>query len=284
MLVNPHFRKPTVPCVSLTQALGSENFLHSPVVAVGYMDPGNWATDIEGGSKFGYTLLSVILISSLMAFVLHALAGKLGIVTGKDLAQACRDNYSKPTVISLWLLCELAIAATDLAKVIGAAIALNLLFGLPIIYGVMITAVDVLLILLLQNKGFRSLEIFVVVLIATIGTCFGIDLILTKPDLGSVARGYTFILLFVQSRQFGDSNSLSCRTRLIAIIPAVIVTAIYGERGTQDLLIFSQVILSLQLPFTVIPLVKPLLLNEDPGNSRGCFFLPIVNEQRFIKA
>lgn len=376
------------------------------MVAVGYMDPGNWATDIEGGSKFGYTLLSVILISNLMAVVLQALAGKLGIVTGKDLAQACRDNYSKPTVISLWLLCELAIAATDLAEVIGAAIALNLLFGLPIIYGVMITAVDVLLILLLQNKGFRSLEIFVVVLIATIGTCFGIDLILTKPDLGSVARGYVpntqilsnpqmlYIAIgilgatvmphnlylhssIVQTRQFdqstkgkrqaikyatwdssialtfalfinsaililsaaafhkigmtevadiseayhlltpivgttlasvlfavallasGQNSTLTGTlagqivmegfvnirltpwirrliTRLIAIIPAVIVTAIYGERGTQDLLIFSQVILSLQLPFAVIPLVKFTASKTKMGEFANKMWLNIL--------
>lgn len=356
------------------------------MVAVGYMDPGNWATDIEGGSRFGYTLLSVILISNLMAVLLQALSGKLGIVTGKDLAQACRDNYSKPVVFGLWILCELAIAATDLAEVIGAAIALNLLFGLPIIYGVMVTAFDVLLILLLQNKGFRTLEIFVVVLIATIGVCFGIDLFLARPDMGQVALGYIpnkeiihnpqmlYIAIgilgatvmphnlylhssIVQTRQYdrsvegkrqaikfatwdstialtfalfinsailivsaatfhtagltqvadisdayhlltpivgttlgsivfaiallasGQNSTLTGTlagqivmegfvnirlkpwlrrliTRLIAIIPAVIVTAIYGERGTQDLLIFSQVILSLQLPFAVIPLVK----------------------------
>lgn len=356
------------------------------LVAVGYMDPGNWATDIEGGSRFGYALLSVILISNLMAVLLQSLSGKLGIVTGKDLAQACRDNYSKPVVIMLWLLCELAIAATDLAEVIGAAIALNLLFGLPIIYGVLITAVDVLLILLLQNKGFRFLEIFVVVLIATIGICFGVDLFLAKPNMSEVAQGYapSFKILndpgmlyvaigilgatvmphnlylhssIVQTRKYeqtqagkrqaikyatwdstialtfalfinsailivsaatfhhagltqvadiseayhmltpivgttlasvmfaiallasGQNSTLTGTlagqivmegfvnirltpwlrrliTRLIAIIPAVIVTAIYGERGTQDLLIFSQVILSLQLPFAVIPLVK----------------------------
>ncbi|MNO42183.1 Divalent metal cation transporter MntH [compost metagenome] len=356
------------------------------MVAVGYMDPGNWATDIEGGSRFGYTLLSVILISNLMAVLLQSLSSKLGIVTGKDLAQACRDNYSRPVSIMLWILCELAITATDLAEVIGAAIALNLLFGIPIIYGVMITAVDVLLILLLQNKGFRTLEIFVVLLIATIGLCFGIDLFLVKPDFGSVALGYVpnteilqnpemlYIAIgilgatvmphnlylhssIVQTRQYdkspagkrqaikyatwdssialtfalfinsailivaaatfhkagmtqvadiseayhlltpivgttlasvmfavallasGQNSTLTGTlagqivmegfvnirispwlrrliTRLIAIIPAVIVTAIYGEKGTQDLLILSQVILSLQLPFAVIPLIK----------------------------
>lgn len=356
------------------------------MVAVGYMDPGNWATDIEGGSRFGYTLLSVILISNLMAVLLQSLSSKLGIVTGKDLAQACRDNYSKPVTIILWILCELAIIATDLAEVIGAAIALHLLFGLPIIYGVIVTVVDVLLILLLQNRGFRTLEIFVVILIATIGICFGIDLFLAKPDLGDVAAGYVpraeilknpemmYIAIgilgatvmphnlylhssIVQTRQYdrstagkkqaikyatwdstialtfalfinsailivsaatfhqagmtqvaniteayhlltpivgttlasvmfavallasGQNSTLTGTlagqivmegfinirlapwlrrliTRLIAIIPAVIVTALYGDQGIQDLLIFSQVILSLQLPFAVIPLVN----------------------------
>ncbi|RCX20437.1 manganese transport protein [Fontibacillus phaseoli] len=376
------------------------------MVAVGYMDPGNWATDIEGGSRFGYTLLSVILLSNLMAVLLQSLSGKLGIVTGRDLAQACRDHYSKPVVIALWLLCELAIAATDLAEVIGAAIALNLLFGLPIIYGVMITAVDVLLILLLQNKGFRTLEIFVVVLIATIGICFGIDLFLSKPDMGQVALGYVpnadilrrpemlYIAIgilgatvmphnlylhssIVQTRQYNRSSAgkrqaikfatwdstialtfalfinsailivsaatfhsagmtqvadiseayhlltpivgttlasvmfaiallasgqnstltgtlagqivmegfVNIRlrpwlrrliTRLIAIIPAVIVTAIYGERGTQDLLIFSQVILSLQLPFAVIPLVKFTSSKTKMGEFANKLWLNIL--------
>jgi manganese transport protein len=125
------------------------------LVAVGYMDPGNWATDLAGGSQFGYTLLSVILLSNLMAVLLQGLASKLGIVTGRDLAQACRDHYSKPVGFVLWILCELAIAACDLAEVIGTAIALNLLFGIPLAVGVAITALDVLLLLYLQNKGFR---------------------------------------------------------------------------------------------------------------------------------
>ena len=136
------------------------------MVAVGYMDPGNWATDLAGGARFGYTLLSVILISNLMAILLQALALKLGIVTGRDLAQACRDHYSRPVSFALWVLCEIAIAACDLAEVIGSAIALNLLFGIPLIWGVCLTALDVLLILLLQHKGFRYLEAFVVALIA----------------------------------------------------------------------------------------------------------------------
>src|SRR6267142_905349 len=146
------------------------------LVAVGYMDPGNWATDLAGGSRFGYTLLSVILISNLMAILLQGLAAKLGIVTGRDLAQACRDHYSRPVSFVLWVLCEVAIAACDLAEVIGSAIALNLLFGIPLVWGVCLTAFDVLLILLLQHKGFRDLEAFVIALVVTIGACFGIEL------------------------------------------------------------------------------------------------------------
>src|SRR5437899_11212513 len=138
------------------------------LVAVGYMDPGNWATDLAGGSAFGYSLLSVILISNLMAILLQSLCAKLGIVTGRDLAQACRDHYSRPTSIALWVLCEIAIAACDLAEVIGSAIALNLLFGIPLPWGIAITALDVLLVLLLQHRGFRLLEALVVTLIATI--------------------------------------------------------------------------------------------------------------------
>src|SRR5436189_408383 len=137
------------------------------LVAVGYMDPGNWATDLAGGARFGYTLLSVVLLSNLMAVLLQGLASKLGIVTGRDLAQACRDHYSKPVNVALWLLCEIAIAACDLAEVIGSAIALNLLFGISLPVGVAITACDVLLLLYLQNKGVRVLEALVITLVAT---------------------------------------------------------------------------------------------------------------------
>jgi manganese transport protein len=355
------------------------------MVAVGYMDPGNWATDLAGGARFGYTLLSVILISNLMAILLQALALKLGIVTGRDLAQACRDHYSRPVSFALWVLCEIAIAACDLAEVIGSAIALNLLFGVPLIWGVCLTAFDVLLILLLQNKGFRYLEAFVIALVATIGICFAIELLMARPAIAEVVQGLlpraqivsnpamlyiaigilgatvmphnlylhssivqtrkvlpdveskreavrfatldsTVALLFAffinaaililaaatfnqtghqEVADIGDAyrllapllgttfastlfavallasgqNStitgtlagqivmegfLNIRlpawlrrliTRLIAIIPAVIVTALYGERGAGSLLILSQVILSLQLSFAVVPLV-----------------------------
>src|SRR5205809_2062075 len=160
------------------------------LVAVGYMDPGNWATDLAGGSAFGYSLLSVILISNLMAILLQGLAAKLGIATGRDLAQACRDHYSRPTSIALWVLCEIAIAACDLAEVIGSAIALNLLFGIPLPWGIAITALDVLLVLLLQHKVFRLLEALVIALIATIAGCFLFEIVIARPEFGAVATGF----------------------------------------------------------------------------------------------
>jgi manganese transport protein len=160
------------------------------LVAVGYMDPGNWATDLAGGSRFGYSLLSVILLSNLMAILLQGLAAKLGIVTGRDLAQACRDHYSRPVTIGLWVLCEIAIAACDLAEVIGSAIGLNLLFGIPLPWGIGITALDVLLVLYLQQKGFRLLEMLVITLIATVALCFLFEILISRPDAGAVAAGF----------------------------------------------------------------------------------------------
>src|SRR4026207_1809789 len=160
------------------------------LVAVGYMDPGNWATDLEGGSKFGYALLRGILLSNLMAILLQSLCAKLGIVTGRDLAQACRDHYSKPVTIVLWLLCEVAICACDLAEVIGSAIALNLLFKLPLIWGVCITALDVLAVMYLQNKGFRYIEALVITLILTIGGCFFAEILFSQPDVAAVLGGF----------------------------------------------------------------------------------------------
>jgi manganese transport protein len=356
------------------------------MVAVGYMDPGNWATDLAGGARFGYTLLSVILISNLMAILLQALALKLGIVTGRDLAQACRDHYSRRVSFMLWVLCEIAIAACDLAEVIGSAIALNLLLGIPLVWGVCLTALDVLLILLLQHRGFRYLEALVIVLVATIGICFGVELFMARPELAAIVHGLvpttqivtnpamlyiaigilgatvmphnlylhssivqtrkvlpddeskreairfatidsTLALLFAffinaailmlaaatfhetghqEVAEIGDAYRLLAPllgttvastlfavallasgqnstitgtlagqivmegfldirlppwlrrliTRLIAIIPAVIVTILYGEKGAGALLILSQVILSLQLSFAVVPLVQ----------------------------
>jgi manganese transport protein len=354
------------------------------LVAVGYMDPGNWATDIAGGAQFGYALLYVILCSNLMAVLLQGLASKLGIVTGRDLAQACRDAYSPRVAFFLWIIAELAIAACDLAEVIGTAIALQLLFGIPLTVGVVLTALDVLIVLWLQGRGFRLLEAMVIALVAVVGVCFLFELMLARPDIGAVARGFvpdTAILRnpdmlyiaigilgatvmphnlylhssIVQTRKyeetaegkreavrfaFADStialtfalginaailivaaatfhntpyssvaaiedawklltpllgagastvfalallasgqNStltgtlagqivmegfLNLRlqpwvrrliTRAIAIVPAVIVSILYGERGTGQLLVLSQVILSLQLSFAVFPLV-----------------------------
>src|SRR5437868_230581 len=160
------------------------------LVAVGYMDPGNWATDLAGGSGFGYTLLSVILLSNLMAILLQALCARLGIATQRDLAQACHDHYSQPVSFALWIICELAICACDLAEVIGSAIALNLLFNIPLVIGVCITALDVLAVLYLQNKGFRYIEALVVVLILTIGSCFLFEIIFSKPELQAVLGGF----------------------------------------------------------------------------------------------
>ena len=355
------------------------------LVAVGYMDPGNWATDIAGGSAFGYTLLSVIMMSNLMAILLQALSARLGIATGMDLAQACRRNYPKPVAMVLWFLCEIAICACDLAEIIGTAIALNLLFGLPLIYGICLTALDTLIILYLQKKGFRYLEAFIAALMIIIGICFAVNLAIAQPAIGAVLSGYIpsteivknpamlFIAIgilgatvmphnlylhsaIVQTRAYGQDTAskreaikfatidstvalmfalfinsaililaaaafhetgrtevaeiqeahallspvlgvtfastlfalallfsgqnstitatlagqivmegfLNIRlapwlrrliTRLIALVPAVVVCLMYGEKGTGQLLILSQVVLSLQLPFAVIPLV-----------------------------
>jgi manganese transport protein len=160
------------------------------LIAVGYMDPGNWATDLAGGAQFGYTLLAVIMISNLMAILLQHLSIKLGIATGRDLAQACRDHYSPPTVWFLWVLCEIAIAACDLAEVVGSAIALQLLFGIPLVWGCVITSLDVLAVLYLQNKGFRYIEALVITLIATIGGCFAAELFFSKPGLTGILLGF----------------------------------------------------------------------------------------------
>ncbi|MEO7522396.1 MAG: Nramp family divalent metal transporter [Gemmatimonas sp.] len=356
------------------------------LVAVGYMDPGNWATDLAGGSRFAYTLLSVILLSNLMAVLLQGLASKLGIVTGRDLAQACRDHYSPRVSFALWVMCEIAIAACDLAEVVGTAIALNLLFGISLPWGIAITALDVLLVLYLQNKGFRMLEALVIALVAVVGGCFLVLLIMSKPDMSAVMTGFVptvgiltdpeklYIAIgilgatvmphnlylhssIVQTRKYEESptgrreavkfafidstialsfalfinsailivaaatfyttgntgvaeiqdahklltpllgaagastvfalallasgqNStltgtlagqivmegfLNLRirpwlrrliTRAIAIVPAAIVAIYYGASGTAKLLVFSQVILSLQLSFAVFPLVR----------------------------
>src|SRR6202166_1722156 len=160
------------------------------LVAVGYMDPGNWATDLGGGSRYGYALLSAVLISSLMAIFLQALSAKLGIATGRDLAQACREHYSPKTTAVLWVFCEIAIAACDLAEVLGSAVALKLLFGLPLLPGVLLTGFDVLLVLALQGRGFRVLETLVVTLIMTIAGCFAYEIFFARPLWIEAARGF----------------------------------------------------------------------------------------------
>jgi manganese transport protein len=160
------------------------------LVAVGYMDPGNWATDLGGGSRYGYTLLSAVLISSLMAIFLQALSAKLGIATGRDLAQACRDHYSRRTTAVLWVLCEIAIAACDLAEVLGSAVALKLLFGLPLLAGVLLTGFDVLLVLAMQGRGFRVMETLVITLIMTIAACFAYEIFFARPLWLEAARGF----------------------------------------------------------------------------------------------
>ncbi|MFJ3485525.1 Nramp family divalent metal transporter [Pseudomonas sp. NPDC090202] len=356
------------------------------MVAVGYMDPGNWATDLAGGSQFGYLLLSVILLSNLMAIVLQALSARLGIVTGWDLARACRERYSRPVCIALWLACEIAIIACDLAEVIGTAIALNLLFGIPLVWGAVISAIDVFLILLLMGKGFRALEAFVIALLLIIFACFAIQMVLARPDMAELLAGFIpkaevvtnpaalylaigiigatvmphnlylhssivqtrayprteegrriglrwavtdssialtlalFVnaailitaatvfhkagktdvveieqayhllspmlgvgiasLLFAVALLASGINStvtatlagqivmegfLRLRlpgwirrllTRGLAIIPVIVVTSLYGAEGTARLLVLSQVILSMQLPFAIVPLVR----------------------------
>ena len=160
------------------------------LVSVGYMDPGNWATDIAGGSKFGYTLLSVILLSNLMAILLQSLCVRLGVATGRDLAQACRNYFSPRVNFGLWVLCEIAIAACDLAELLGSAIALQLLFGLPLVWGVCITALDVLVLLFLQGKGFRYVEALVIILVATVGICFAAEILFSRPDVAGILSGY----------------------------------------------------------------------------------------------
>src|SRR6186713_1336068 len=160
------------------------------LVAVGYMDPGNWATSLAGGSKFGYALLTVALLSNLMAILLQALCARLGIASGRDLAQACRDAFPRAVSWPLWAMAEIAICATDLAEVIGTAIGLNLLFGVPLELGVLITALDVFLILWMQNLGFRWIEAFIVTLLGVIALCFGIQIAMADPDWGAVIRGF----------------------------------------------------------------------------------------------
>src|SRR5437660_635741 len=238
------------------------------LVAVGYMDPGNWATDLAGGSRYNYTLLSVIMLSNLMAVLLQSLAIKLGVVTGRDLAQACRDHFSRKVSFAFWGFAEIAIAACDLAEVIGSAIALNLLFQIPLLWGVCLTALDVLIILFLQQRAFRFLDALVIVLTGTIAVRLRLHILSSRPSTvfapRPAAAGGNPPLAGTPGRQVVIEGFLHIRlrprlrrliSRRIAIAPAIVVTALWGEKGTADLLIFSQVILSMQLSFAVFPLV-----------------------------
>lgn len=173
------------------------------LVSVGYMDPGNWATDLAAGSRYGYTLLFVIMLSNLMAILLQSLAIKLGVASEQDLAQACRAQYSHPVAVGLWVIAEIAIAACDLAEVIGSAIALQLLFHIPLMIGVLITSLDVLLILLLEHRGFRYLEALIIVLIGTIAALFGIEIVLARPEFAPILQN-----LFVPSRQLLTNSEM----------------------------------------------------------------------------
>lgn len=205
------------------------------LVAVGYMDPGNWGTDLAGGSQFGYALLWVILASNLMAIFLQVLCARLGLVTGRDLAQACRDTYSKPTSIALWLLCEIAIIACDLAELVGAAVALNLLFGIPLVWGVLITGFDVLILLMLVNVGFRWLEAIVIALVTTIGACFAYSIVLAQPDWAAAAHG-----AFVPSLPGGGALLISLGILGATVMPhnlylhsSIVQTRAHGRSGAD---------------------------------------------------
>src|SRR5262252_9574068 len=193
----------TIPIVSELSWLRKVLAFAGPgyLVAVGYMDPGNWATDLGGGAKFGYTLLSVILLSNLMAMLLQALSAKLGIVSGRDLAQACRESYSKPVSFALWVVCEIAIAACDLAEVLGSAVAVTLLFGLPLLAGVVITALDVLIVLALQGRGFRLIEAFVITLIGTIAACFAYEIFFAQPLWRDAVQGFVPRMEILKNRE-----------------------------------------------------------------------------------
>jgi manganese transport protein len=376
------------------------------LVAVGYMDPGNWATSLAGGAKFGYALLFIALLSNIMAIILQHLCARMAVATGRDLAQACRDAYPRVLSYPLWFLAEIAICATDLAEVIGTAIGLNLLFGVPLEIGVIITAADVFLILWLQNKGFRWIEAFIITLLGVIAVCFVVQIAMADPDWAQVIKGFApttqivtnpdmlYLSLgiigatvmphnlylhsgIVQTRAYGHTSAekrdavkyatidstvalmfaltinasililaaaafnrtgntgveeldkahallapllgsalaptlfgialLCCGlnstvtatmagqivmegfldlrlppwlrrlvTRMVAIVPAAIVTIYYGESGTAKLLILSQVILSLQLPFAIIPLVMITANRGKMGDLRAPRWLTAI--------
>jgi manganese transport protein len=245
------------------------------LIAVGYMDPGNWATDIGGGSKFGYTLLSVVLLSSLMAIFLQAPSAKLGIATGRDLAQACREHYSRRTAMFLWIVCELAIAACDLAEVLGSAVALKLLFGLPLIPGVVITAFDVLLVLALQGRGFRLIEAFVVTLIATIGLCFAYEIFFARPLWLEAAEGFIPRLEILRNKEMlyiaiGILGATVMPHNLY-LHSSIVQTRAYGqnEKGRREAIKFSIFDSTVALVFAFFINVAILVLGAAAFHTRG---------------
>jgi len=245
------------------------------LIAVGYMDPGNWATDIGGGSKFGYALLSVVLISSLMAMFLQALAAKLGIATGRDLAQACRDHYSRRMAIFLWVVCELAIAACDLAEVLGSAVALKLLFGLPLLFGVILTAFDVLLVLALQGRGFRLVEAFVITLIGTIGVCFAYEIFFARPLWLEAAEGFLPQLEILRNREMlyiaiGIIGATVMPHNLY-LHSSIVQTRAFGqnERGRREAIKFSVIDSTVALGFALFINAAILALGAAAFHTRG---------------
>jgi manganese transport protein len=245
------------------------------LIAVGYMDPGNWATDIGGGSKFGYALLSVVLISSLIAMFLQALSARLGIATGRDLAQACRDHYSKRTSIFLWIVCELAIAACDLAEVLGSAVALKLLFGVPLLLGVIVTAFDVLLVLALQGRGFRFIEAFVVTLIGTIGICFAYEIFFARPLWQEAAHGFIPQLEILRNKgmlyiAIGIIGATVMPHNLY-LHSSIIQTRAFGrdERGRREAIKYSVIDSTIALAFAFFINAAILALGAAAFHTRG---------------
>jgi manganese transport protein len=245
------------------------------LIAVGYMDPGNWATDIGGGSKFGYTLLSVVLLSSLMAIFLQALSAKLGIATGRDLAQACRDHYSRRIAIFLWIVCELAIAACDLAEVLGSAVALKLLFGLPLLLGVVITAFDVLLVLALQGRGFRIIEAFVITLIGTIGLCFAYEIFFARPLWLDAAQGFVPRLEILRNKEMlyiaiGILGATVMPHNLY-LHSSIVQTRAFGEheKGRREAIKYSVLDSTVALVFALFINAAILVLGAAAFHTRG---------------
>jgi manganese transport protein len=245
------------------------------LIAVGYMDPGNWATDLGGGSKFGYALLSVVFLSSLMAMFLQALSAKLGIATGRDLAQACRDHYSRRTSIALWVICELAIAACDLAEVLGSAVALKLLFGVPLLLGVVVTAFDVLLVLLLQGRGFRLIEAFVVTLIGTIGLCFAYEIFFARPLWLEAAWGFMPRMEILRNKEMlyiaiGILGATVMPHNLY-LHSSIVQTRAFGqdERGRREAIKFSVIDSTVALLFALFINAAILVLGAAAFHTRG---------------